>query len=96
MDGHKSDQEETRSGKYEQKKRNLIDFKRIRRKSANLFYCDKIFIYKASGKYTNPDGFQEMRKFIREGDIVVVTELKQLGGNNKELIETINIVSLKT
>lgn len=36
-----------------------------------------------------------MRKFIREGDIVVFTELKRLGGNNKELIETINIVSLK-
>lgn len=36
-----------------------------------------------------------MMEFIREGDIVVVTELKHLGRNNKELIETMNLIQLK-
>lgn len=56
----------------------------------------KIFTDKASGKDTNRDGFQEMMKFIREGDIVVVTELKRLGRNNKELTETMNLIQLKS
>ncbi|BAO08769.1 resolvase family site-specific recombinase (plasmid) [Enterococcus mundtii QU 25] len=60
-----------------------------------LSECDKIFTDKASGKDTNRDGFQEMMKFIREGDIVVVTELKRLGRNNKELTETMNLIQLK-
>lgn len=60
-----------------------------------LSQCDKIFTDKASGKDTNRDGFQEMMKFIREGDIVVVTELKRLGRNNKELTETMNLIQLK-
>lgn len=60
-----------------------------------LSQCDKIFTDKASGKDTNRDGFQKMMKFIREGDIVVVTELKRLGRNNKELTETMNLIQLK-
>lgn len=60
-----------------------------------LSQCDKIFTDKASGKDTNRDGFQEMMRFIREGDIVVVTELKRLGRNNKELTETMNLIQLK-
>ncbi|MGC4707776.1 recombinase family protein, partial [Enterococcus faecium] len=60
-----------------------------------LSECDKIFSDKASGKDTNREGFQEMMKFIREGDIVVVTELKRLGRNNKELTETMNLIQLK-
>ena len=60
-----------------------------------LSQCDKIFTDKASGKDTNRDGFQEMMKFIREGDIIVVTELKRLGRNNKELTETMNLIQLK-
>ncbi|EPN9368847.1 recombinase family protein [Enterococcus hirae] len=60
-----------------------------------LLKCDKIFTDKASGKDTNREGFQEMMKFIREGDIVVVTELKRLGRNNKELTETMNLIQLK-
>ncbi|VTS69198.1 Site-specific recombinases, DNA invertase Pin homologs [Enterococcus hirae] len=36
-----------------------------------------------------------MMEFIREGDIVVVTELKRLGRNNKELTETMNLIRLK-
>ncbi|EPN5990347.1 recombinase family protein [Enterococcus faecalis] len=60
-----------------------------------LSQCDKIFTDKVSGKDTNRDGFQEMMKFIRESDIIVVTELKRLGRNNKELTETMNLIQMK-
>ena len=57
--------------------------------------CDKIFTDKLSGKDTNREAFQEMMNFIREDNIVVVTELKRLGRNNKELTETMNLIQLK-
>lgn len=57
--------------------------------------CDKIFTDKLNGKDTNREAFQEMMNFIREDDIVVVTELKRLGRNNKELTETMNLIQLK-
>ncbi|PHV55186.1 Pin-related site-specific recombinase/DNA invertase [Streptococcus macedonicus] len=57
--------------------------------------CDKIFSDKASGKDTNRIGFQEMMNYIREDDIVVVTELKRLGRNNRELTDTMNRIQLK-
>jgi Site-specific recombinases, DNA invertase Pin homologs len=60
-----------------------------------LSNCDKIFQDKFSGKTTNRDGFQEMLHFIREGDVVVVTDLKRLGRNNKELTETMNYIQSK-
>ncbi len=56
--------------------------------------CDKIFSDKASGKDTNRIGFQEMMNYIREDDIVVVTELKRLGRNNRELTDTMNRIQL--
>ncbi|OJG77523.1 resolvase [Enterococcus pallens] len=34
-------------------------------------------------------------EFIREGDIVVITELKRLGRNNKELTEVMNTIQTK-
>ena len=57
--------------------------------------CDKIFSDKASGKDTNRIGFQEMMNYIREDDIVVVTDLKRLGRNNRELTDTMNRIQLK-
>lgn len=57
-----------------------------------LSICDKVFTDKDSGKDINREEFQEMMKFIYEGDIVVVTELKRLGRNNKELTETMNLI----
>ena len=51
-----------------------------------------IFEDKLSGKDTNRPKFQELLKYIRKGDIVVVTELDRLGRNNKELTETMDIL----
>lgn len=60
-----------------------------------LSNCDKIFTDKASGKNLERVGLQEMLGYIRDGDIVVVTELKRLGRNNKELTETMYLIQSK-
>ncbi len=49
--------------------------------------CSKIFSDKLSGKNTNRPALLEMLDYIREGDIVVVTELERLGRNSKELTD---------
>lgn len=58
--------------------------------------CSKIFSDKLSGKNTNRPALQEMLNFIREGDIVVVTELDRLGRSSKELTELMNQVLLRS
>nr|WP_207705122.1 recombinase family protein [Enterococcus sp. 665A]MBO1342823.1 recombinase family protein [Enterococcus sp. 665A] len=60
-----------------------------------LTHCSKIFTDKQSGKDTNRPGLQNLLEFIREGDIVVITELKRLGRNNKELTQVMNDIQLK-
>lgn len=57
--------------------------------------CKKIFSDKLSGKNTNRPALQEMLDFIREGDIVVVTELDRLGRSSKELTELMNQIQQK-
>lgn len=55
----------------------------------------KIFTDKLSGRSTNRPQLKAMLDFIREGDIIVVTELDRLGRNNKELTETMSIIQQK-
>ena len=52
--------------------------------------CVKIFKEKTSGKNTNRKQLKEMLHYIREKDIVVVTELDRLGRNNQELTSIMN------
>lgn len=47
---------------------------------------DKVFTDKQSGKNFNRDGYQQMKKILREGDEVVVHSLDRLG-RNKEMIK---------
>ena len=60
-----------------------------------LSNCDKVFTDKASGKNLERAGLQDMLDYIWDGDIVVVTELKRLGRNNKELTETMCLIQSK-
>ena len=55
----------------------------------------KVFSDKASGQSTERPQLQAMMNYIREGDIVVVTELDRLGRNNKELTDLINQINQK-
>lgn len=55
----------------------------------------KVFSDKISGKDTDRPGLKCLLSFIREGDIVVVSELDRLGRNNKELTEVMSIIQSK-
>ena len=55
----------------------------------------KVFSDKASGQATERPQLQAMLTYLREGDIVVVTELDRLGRNNKELTELMNQIQQK-
>lgn len=52
--------------------------------------CEKIFIDKQSGKNINRDQFNRMCNYIREGDIVIVTEYSRLARNVMDLLSIID------
>ncbi|MDG6122966.1 recombinase family protein [Lactococcus formosensis] len=55
----------------------------------------KVFSDKASGQSTERPQLQAMLDYLREGDIVIVTELDRLGRNNKDLTEIMNAIKQK-
>ena len=63
--------------------------------SLNKAGCYKIYTDDLSGKDRNRPALKEMLSFIREGDIVVVSELDRLGRNNKELTRTLDEIRIK-
>lgn len=65
------------------------------RQVENLKGVFKVFSDKLSGKSTDRPGLKALLSFIREGDIVVVSELDRLGRNNKELTEVMSIIQSK-
>lgn len=54
-----------------------------------------MFSDKPSGQSTERPQLQAILTYLREGDIVVVTELDRLGRNNKELTELMNLIQQK-
>ena len=56
---------------------------------------DKLFTDKLSGANTNRPELQKMLAYIREGDIVLVTELDRLGRNNQDLTKIMNTIQNK-
>ena len=55
----------------------------------------KVFSDKARGQSTERPQLQAMLDYLREGDIVIVTELDRLGRNNKDLTEIMNAIQQK-
>lgn len=55
----------------------------------------KVFSDKASGQSVERLQIQAMLDYLREGDIVIVTELDRLGRNNKDLTEIMNAIQQK-
>lgn len=55
----------------------------------------KVFSDKASGQSTERPQLQAMLDYLREGDIVIVTQLDRLGRNNKDLTEIMNAIQQK-
>lgn len=58
-------------------------------------HVDKIFADKLSGATTKRPELQKMLAYIREGDIVLVTELDRLGRNNQDLTKIMNTIQNK-
>ena len=65
------------------------------RQLAALRGVDKLFTDKLSGANTNRPELQKMLAYIREGDIVLVTELDRLGRNNQDLTKIMNSIQNK-
>ncbi|MDW5474046.1 recombinase family protein [Limosilactobacillus reuteri] len=65
------------------------------RQLAVLKDVDKLFTDKLSGANTNRPELQKMLAYIREGDIVMVTELDRLGRNNHDLTKIMNSIQNK-
>ncbi|MHC5268848.1 recombinase family protein [Enterococcus sp. LJL98] len=57
--------------------------------------CSKVFQEKASGKGLERASLEAMLDFLRDGDIVVVTELDRLGRNNDDLSSIIETIRAK-
>lgn len=55
----------------------------------------KVFSDKLSGQTTERPQLQAMLDYIREGDIVIVTELDRLGRNNQDLTQIMNKIQAK-
>lgn len=55
----------------------------------------RVFSDKASGQNADRPQLKAMLDYIRDGDIVVVTELDRLGRNNKDLTDIINEIQQK-
>ncbi|MGM0220136.1 recombinase family protein [Enterococcus sp. AZ126] len=55
----------------------------------------KVFSDKLSGQVTKRPQLKAMLDYIRDGDIVVVTELDRLGRNNKDLTEIMGSIQQK-
>lgn len=67
----------------------------LSRQLEQLKGCEKIFQEAASGASKERPQLQALLQYIREGDIVVVSELERLGRNNQELTEIINQVQIQ-
>lgn len=65
------------------------------RQLAALKDVDKLFTDKLSGANANRPELQKMLAYIREGDIVLVTELDRLGRNNQDLTKIMNTIQNK-
>ncbi|URK66771.1 recombinase family protein [Streptococcus oralis] len=60
-----------------------------------LKHVDRLFQEVVSGVSKDRPQLKAMLDYIREGDIVVVTELERLGRNNQELTEVMNQIQTK-
>jgi resolvase len=67
----------------------------LSRQLEQLQDCEKIFQEAASGASKERPQLQALLQYIREGDVVTVTELERLGRNNQELTEIMAALQTK-
>lgn len=71
------------------------DDQKLDRQIAALPDVSKIFSDKLSGKSTERPQLHAMLNYLREGDVVIVTELERLGRNSKDLTDIMNTIQQK-
>lgn len=71
------------------------DGQKLERQLEKLKSTEKIFTDKVSGAESNRSGLNDLLDYIREGDIVVVTELDRLSRNNMDLTHVMNQIQNK-
>ncbi|MGT2636771.1 recombinase family protein [Streptococcus ratti] len=67
----------------------------LARQLEQLEHVDSLFSDKESGGTLERPQLAAMLSYLREGDIVIVTELDRLGRNNKELTQVMNAIQSK-
>ena len=89
-------------GKIERGNMTKIGYARVSSTDQNLDrqldqlkHVDRLFQEAVSGVSKDRPQLKAMLDYIREGDIVVVTELERLGRNNQELTEVMNQIQTK-
>lgn len=89
-------------GKIERGNMTKIGYARVSTTDQNLDrqldqlkHVDRLFQEAVSGVSKDRPQLKAMLDYIREGDIVVVTELERLGRNNQELTEVMNQIQTK-
>lgn len=54
---------------------------------------EKTYVEKVSGKNTDRPKFQEMMRFLREGDVLYVESFSRLSRSTKDLLATVSVLS---
>lgn len=58
--------------------------------------AEKVYIDKASGKSTaQREALREMLSYLREGDVLIVSEISRLARNTRDLLEIVDILQKK-
>lgn len=61
----------------------------------NEYGVEKIFSDKSTGANTDREGFKNMLEFVRQGDVLVVSELSRLSRSVQDLLKTVEILNAK-
>ena len=63
--------------------------------SAREAGCEKVFLDKASGKNTKRKELENMLSFVRQGDVVIVSEISRLARNTADLLNIVQELNEK-
>ena len=63
--------------------------------AAKVNECERVFLDKASGKNANRKELEAMLDFVRQGDVVVVSEISRLARNTADLLAIVSRLNEK-
>ena len=63
--------------------------------AAKAAECEKVFLDKASGKNADRKELKKMLEFVRQGDVVFVSEISRLARNTADLLNIVEALNQK-